>query len=160
MPQSIAAHASTQDNVLGTPVAQAFGEVNNGAIMQTMVPEGNKSTYVEVGRTGITIADTGVTLTALGLCDLGNALSIEIRAICDTSGQTMSTRLILYDNGSHPLAMSDGLSFTSDSVLTYNLSGVWFPCTRQIIDAGQARYCKPNIDTISGGVWNIYTRPI
>ncbi len=156
--------ASTEDNTNGTPVCIVTNEDNGGTALQGMVPLGNKQTWSETGRTGLTSNDTATTdLTTAGfgssgLVDLGNALSVEVRAACDTASRSLVGRLVFYDASSNPLSTSESLSFSSDAAL--KTSGTRYVCQRQLVDAGQGRKCKFYVDSITGTTWDVFVRPI
>ena len=86
MPTTTGYRGSTQDSAAGVVVAQSVNEVASGNTLVTGVQEGNKSTYSETARTGITAPDspTGGDLTTTGfagalganLFDAGNALNV------------------------------------------------------------------------------------
>jgi hypothetical protein len=165
MPTSTAQRGSTQDNSSGVQVAQGNTEVTNSGVLQTVIEEGNKTTYAETGRTGLTTDDTGTTdLTSGGfgtsLADCGNALSVYMRAACSVASATLTGFLVFYDGSGAPIAMSTTYSFTSDATKTIAGSGQKFPCVKQMTDCGAARQCKFYVLTVSAGTWNVYVRPI
>lgn len=158
--------ASTQDNTSGTQVAVSTNELDGTGALQATVPHGNKTTFSETSRTSITANDTGTTdLTtggfgSAGLVDLGNCLSVALRATCDTVSSTLNGYLIFYDGSSNPIAISEPVIFTSSATLTIAGSGVKYPSQRVIVDAGAARQCKFYVTAITGTTWNVYVRPI
>jgi len=157
--------ASTPDPSAGIQVATATNELDGVGTLQATVPMGNKSTFTEVARTGLTTDDTGTTdLTSAGfgsgLVDLGNCLSLLIRVLCNTAGGVLTGIVIFYDAAGNPVSYSELLTFTADTALTVAASGQKYPAARLIIDAGSARQAKFYVKSISGGTWNVYMRPI
>ena len=167
MSQSTAIRASTQDNSTGTQVAQAVNEVTGAGALQTVCIEGNKSTYNDIVRTGLTAADTATDLSTVGfagtaganLLDLGNALSVTVRGTCDTANKTLVAQIIFYDAALTPLSKSEQVSFNSDAILRQSAAG-YYISQRAIIDAGQARYARVYVVSMTGTTWNVYARPI
>jgi hypothetical protein len=161
---------STQDTSTGTPVAIIVNEDDSTKPIQANAIVGNKSTYSEVSRTGLTAADapTGGDLTTGGfagsaganLGDCGNALALACRATCGTASKTLSGRLIFYDSSNNALGVSESMSFASDSTLRLGNASGDFVCPRVLIDAGQARKFRFFVDSVSGGTWAVYVRPI
>lgn len=163
-----AVRGSTQDGTSGTQVAQAANESSGAGALQATAPVGNKTTYAEVSRTGVTTADTATTdLSTTGfagsaganLGDAENALTLAVRATCDAAGKTLTGRVVLYDGGNNPLAVSESLSFTSDAALRLSAAGNYV-CPRQLIDCGQARKFRFYVDAVTGGTWAVAVRPI
>jgi|SRR5215831_2476302 len=164
-----ATRSSTQDSSTGTQVATAINEDSGGGALQASIPVGNKTTYSEGSRTGLTTADTSTTdLTTAGfagsaganLIDISNALSLVIRAQSNTASKILTGRVIFYDGSNNPIAFSESLSFTSDASLTIAGSGQKYPSQHQIIDAGASRKVRFYVDSISGGTWDICVRPV
>ena len=170
MPTGIPARSSTADGTSGTQVAQAASEVSGSGILQSVVIEGNKSTYAEVSRTGLTVADapTGGNLTTTGfagaaganLVDLGNALTMAVRATCSVAGAILSGFIVLYDASNNPIGKSEVITFVSDATLRLGNATGDFICQRVLIDCGQGRKCRFFVSSISGGTWAVYKRPI
>ena len=165
-----ATRASTQDNTAGTQIATTVTEDGTAGVIQAVVQVGNKSAYTDIIRTGVTAADapTGGDLTTTGfagtaganLLDLGNCLSVTVRATCTVASATLSGRVVFYDASNNPLAYSESLSFTSDGSLRLGNATGDFVVARQIIDAGQARKARFLVVSVSAGSWSIYARPI
>jgi hypothetical protein len=167
MPQSTGVHASTQDNSAGTLVAQATSEVSGSGTLQTTVAEGNKSTYSEVSRTGITTADTPVggdlttgTFGSSGLIDCGNAINLALRATCSSASATLSGRVVLYDGSSNPIGYSEAVNFAADATLRLGNGTGDFVSQRVLVDVASARKVKFLVTAVSGGTWAVYARPI
>lgn len=158
-------HASTQDNVSGTPVACATFEESGTASVQIMVVGGNKSTYSAYTHSSVTSADTATTdLSTAGfgsanLLDLGNAQSLYIHADSSVNGATLNGRVIYYDGSSTPISISELINFTSDSTRRLSSTGNYI-CQHALVDVCAARYAKFYIENISSGTWNITIRPI
>lgn len=157
--------ASTQDNTDGTPVATVTAEDSGAGALQATVPVGNKTTYSETSRTGLTDDDTSeddlttAGFGSTGLADLGNALSVEVRALSAAGQKTLTGRLVFYNASSTPLSVSESVSFTTDESLM--ASGTRYVSRRVIVDVGQARFCKFYIDSISASsTWDVHVRPI
>lgn len=163
MPTGTAARASTADGTAGTQVAQATSEVAGSGIVQTMVQEGNKSTYTDINRATITVVDSATDLSSSGfgvsLLTIGNALNISVRCTCDTPSKTLAGQVIFYDSSGNALSKSEGLSFTSDATLRITATGDYI-CQRTLMDVGQAVKARFFVTSVSGGSWTIYTRPI
>lgn len=172
MPISTVARASAQDPTTGTPVAQGTNELGGSPtpIIQTMIGEGNKSTYSEDSRTGITAADapTGGDMTTTGfagssganLTDVYNALTAAIRATCDTASAVLTGRLALYDGSNNCISMSEPVSFTADPTLRLGNATGDFVSPRVLVDLGQARKVRFFVDSVSAGTWAVYVRPV
>jgi len=165
------AKAGTQDNSSGTPFATAANEDSGSVNLPAAALVGNKTTFSETSRTGLTAADTptGGDLTTTGfagtsganLFDIGNALAVAIRATCNTASKTLTGRLIFYDASNNPLSVSETISFTSDATLRLGNASGDFVCQRQLVDAGQARKARFFVDTVgSSSTWAVYCRPI
>lgn len=165
MPVSTIGRGSTQDNTNGVPVAQAVNEVGGTPIIQTMVPEGNKTTYSSTSRTSITTSDApsggdlSISTFGTSLVDLYNALGISIRATCTVASTTMAGRVIFYDENSNVTGYSELLTFSSDATLRLSLSNDYV-CQRFIIDAGSARKGKFLVTSVTSGTWSVYMRPV
>lgn len=162
MPTSTAVRASTQDGAAGTQVAQATNEVGTGAV-QTIVPEGNKTTYSETSRTSLSAVDTATDMSTSGfgtsLIDIGNALSLHVRASCSAASKVLTGHLVFYDASSNPISISETITFNSDASDRLAAAGDYI-CQCTLIDARAARKCKFYVDTLSGGTWAIYVRPV
>jgi hypothetical protein len=163
-----AIRASTQDNAAGTQVAQAANEDLAGAL-QAIAPVGNKTTWPEVSRTGLNIADspsggdmTIVGFGASGLIDCGNALTLQARATCDTAGKSLTGRVAFYSADPTPLClgMSESITFSSDLALRLGASSGDFIASVTLVDCRAARKVKFKVDGVSGGSWSVYLRPI
>lgn len=162
--------ASTQDGSSGTPVAIAANEDSGTNALQATVPVGNKTTYTEASRTGITAADapTGGDLTTTGfagsaganLADAGNALTLSCRATCSAASKVLTGRVVLYDGSNNALAVSESITFTADATLRLGNASGDFVCPRVLVDCGQARKFRFFVDSVSGGTWAIYVRPV
>lgn len=160
--------ASTQDSSTGTPVAIAVNEDDATKAVQAIAPVGNKTTYGETSRTGLTTADTATTdlsttafagTSGANLIDVGNALTALVRCSCGTASKTLTGRLIHYDGSNNAIGFGPTLSFASDASLRITASGD-FVCQRQLQDLGSARKVRFYVDTVSGGTWAIYVRPL
>lgn len=164
------AKAGTQDNTSGTPFAIAVNEDSGSVNLPAAALVGNKTTFSEASRTGLTAADapTGGDLTTTGfagtsganLFDLGNALALTVRATCNTASKTLTGRVVMYDGSNNALSVSETLSFSSDATLRLGNASGDFVAQRQIVDAGQARKARFIVDSVSGGTWAVYCRPI
>jgi hypothetical protein len=162
--------ASTQDGSTGTPVATAVNEDSGTNALQANVVVGNKTTYAELSRTGLTAADapTGGDLTTTGfagssganLGDISNALTLACRATCDTASAVLTGRIVFYDGSNNAIAVSESISFTADGVLRLGNASGNFVAPRVLVDAGQARKIRFKVDSISAGTWAVYVRPI
>lgn len=170
MPTGTSYRGSTQDGSSGVQVAQATTEVSGSGTLCTGVQEGNKTTYSETSRTGITSADapTGGDLTTTGfagtsganLIDLGNALNALVRATCGTASASLSGRLIFYDGSNNATGVSASLSFTSDATLRLGNATGDFVSPTTLTDVGAARKCRFFVDSVSAGTWAIFVRPV
>lgn len=160
---------STQDGSSGVPAAVAVNE-DGSALLQAMAPVGNKTTYTEASRAGITTADapTGGDLTTAGfagsaganLFDIGNALALHVRATCGTASKVLTGRVVFYDGSNNALSVSETLTFTSDATLRLGNASGDFVCPDTLIDARAARKARFFVDSVSGGTWAVYCRPI
>jgi hypothetical protein len=167
MPVSTAARASTADNTGGTQVAQSTNEVATGPILQSVVVEGNKTSYAEASRTGLTAADSATDLSTAGfagsaganLCDLGNALAVAVRATCSAAAAALTGRLALYDGSNNPIALSEVITLTTDATRRVSASGDYL-APRVLVDAGQARKARFYVESLSAGTWAVYARPV
>jgi hypothetical protein len=170
MPTTTGYRGSTQDGTNGVIVAQAVDEVNSGNTLVSGVQEGNKTTYAETSRTGITAGDapTGGDLTTTGfagtsganLFDAGNALNVAVRATSSTASATLTGRLIFYDGSNNPLGFSREFSFVSDPTLRQGNATGNFVAQVDMVDCNQARKAEFFVDTVSAGTWSIYCRPV
>lgn len=162
--------ASTQDGTAGTPVATAVNEDSGTNAIQAVASVGNKTTYAEVSRTGLTGADApaGGDLTTTGfagtsganLGDAGNALSASVRATCNTAGATLTGRLVFYDGSNAALGYGPALTFTADGTLRLGNASGDFVGQRQLQDLGSARKFRFLVLTVSAGTWAVYVRPV
>ena len=162
--------SSTQDASAGTPVATGTNEDSGSVALQANVLVGNKSTYSELSRTGLTAADapTGGNLTTTGfagssganLGDCGNALALAVRATCGTASAVLSGRVVFYDGSNNPIGLSEPITFTADALLRLGNATGDFVAPRVIVDAGQARKYRFLVDSVSAGTWAVYVRPI
>ncbi len=162
--------ASTQDGTSGTPVATIVNEDSGSVALQANCLVGNKTTYSELSRTGLTAADapTGGNLTTTGfagtaganLGDCGNALTLACRATCDTASATLTGRIVFYDGSNNAIGLSESISFTSDGTLRLGNATGDFVTPRVLVDAGQARKFRFKVDSVSAGTWAVYVRPI
>lgn len=162
--------ASTQDNSTGTAVATAVNEDDSTKNLQAMVLVGNKTTFAEASRTGLTAADapTGGDLTTTGfagsaganLTDCGNSLTAAVRATCGTASATLTGRVIFYDASNAAIGMSEQLTFVSDATRRLGNAAGDFICQRQLVDFGQARKFRFFVDSVSAGTWAVYVRPV
>ncbi len=165
MPVSSSARGSTADATNGVQVAQSTNEVGAGPILQTVVVEGNKTTYSEGSRTGLTTVDSATDLSSSGfgtsLIDLGNAARITLRATCSTgtSAPTLQGRLVHYDASGNVISVGELITFLADATRRITAAGDYV-CPRWITDAGQARKVKFYVESISSGTWAVYVRPI
>lgn len=171
MPTGTAVKASTQDLSLGTPVAQGTTEVTSSGALQTMILEGNVSTYsVGAARTGVTSADTptGGNMTTTGfagsaganLNDKGNSLNIAVWCTCDTASRTLQGRIALYDSSNVCIGMTRTIAFNSDPTLRLGNATGDFIAGVELVDANQARKYRVFVDSVSGGTWAINSRAV
>lgn len=170
MPLTAAARAATVDLVLGVQVAQAQSEVSGSGILQTIVTEGNKTSYPETSRTALVAADapTGGDLTTTGfagaagvnLFDCGNALTLAIRATCTVAGATLTGFVVLYDVSANPLGKSEAVTFTADGTLRLGNAAGDFVSTRALVDCGAARKARFFVSSVTAGSWSVYARPV
>ncbi len=147
----------------------AINEDGSGGLFPS-VPVGNKTTYAEISRTGLTGADvpTGGDLTTTGfagtaganLIDLGNALSVHLRATCGTASAVLTGRVILYDSANLAIGAMATVTFTADGTLRLGNAAGNFVCAHAIQDVGGARKCRFFVDTVSAGTWQVFVRPI
>jgi hypothetical protein len=162
--------ASTQDAAGGIPVATVVNEDDATKGLQANSLVGAKETWAVGSRTPITAADApaGGNLTTTGfagsaganLADCGNALTLACRATCDAASKTLAGRLVFYDSANAPLGLSEPISFTSDPTLRLGNAAGDFVSPRVLVDAGQARKFRFFVDSVTGGSWSIYVRPI
>jgi hypothetical protein len=162
--------ASTQDASAGTPVATATNEDDSTKALQATVPVGNKSSWSETARTGLTAADapTGGDMTTTGfagtsganLFDCGNALSCSARATCDTASATLAGRLALYDGSNNCLGLSELLTFTSDATRRLGNATGDFVAQRYLADLGAARKARFFVEAVSAGTWAVKCQPV
>ena len=162
--------AGTVDGTNGVQVATVPPEDGSGGQLQAIIQVGNKTLMGETARTTLTAADapTGGDLTTTGfagtsganLFDVGNCLSVAVRATCDTANATLTGRLVFYDGSNNPLGYSESMTFTSDSTLRLGNASGNFVAARQLIDAGQARKARFLVTSVSTGTWSVYCRPI
>ncbi len=147
----------------------AINEDGSGGLLPS-VPVGNKTTWAETSRTGLTGADapTGGDLTTTGfagtagvnLIDMGNALAVHLRATCGTASAILTGRLVLYDSSNAAIGVTATLTFTADGTLRLGNAAGNFVCAHAIQDVGGARKCRFFVDTVSAGTWAVYIRPI
>lgn len=159
---------STQDSTAGVQVSQSINEsgLNSGTLVAG-VQVGNKSTYANIARTGITAQDVyaggDVTLTGFaisGLLDLENALNVFSFANCNTASANMSGRYMFYNVASGCQGTSPVISFASDPTLRLGNAAGDFICPVILTDVGSARFTKFFIDSVSAGIWSVTSRPI
>lgn len=161
--------ASTQDTSTGTPVAAGVNENGSGTV-QAVTLIGSKTTWGEVSRTGLTAADapTGGDLTTAGfagtsganLGDAENALTLACRATCDTASKALTGRLVLYDGSNVAIGLSEQVTFSSDATRRLGNATGDFVSQRYLLDSGQARKFRFFVESVSGGTWAVYVRPI
>ncbi len=148
-----------------SPQGLAANEDGTGEL-KAVVPCGNKTTYGETGRTALTGADnpTGGDLTSTGfgvsLVDLGNALSVHLRATCGTASAVLTGRVILYDISGNAIGSLATVTFTADATLRLGNAAGNFIANTAIQDVGGARKCRFFVDTVSAGTWQVFVRPI
>lgn len=157
--------ASTQDGTNGTPVATAVNEDSGSNALQAVVSVGNKTTYAEASRTGLTAADapSGGDLSSSGfgtsLVNAANALSANLRATCTVSGATLVGKLVHYDASGNPTGYGPAVTFTSDGTLRLSSSGDYVS-QRVVQDLGAARQVKFFVVSVTAGSWSVYVRPV
>ncbi len=147
----------------------AINEDGSGGLLPS-VPVGNKTTWSETSRTGITGADspTGGDLTTTGfagtaganLIDLGNALAVHLRATCGTASAVLTGRIMLYDGSNAAIGATATVTFTADGTLRLGNATGNFIANVAIQDVGGARKCRFFVDTVSAGTWQVFVRPI
>ncbi len=135
-----------------------------------MVPVGNKSTYPETARTGLTGADspTGGDLTVTGfagtaganLIDIGNALAVMIRGTSSTASAVLTGRLILYTVGNAALGATATVTLTADGTLRLGNATGYFVANVAIQDVGAARKVRFFVDSVSAGTWTVNVTPV
>lgn len=162
--------ASTQDTTAGTQVATATNEGAAAGVIAVSAIVGNKTTWAEASRTGITTPDapTGGDLTTTGfagasganLADAENALSLSVRATCTVANATLTGRIIFYDATPAPVSYSESVTFSSDGTLRLGNASGDFVSQRVLLDCGQARKFRFLVTAVSAGSWSVYARPI
>ncbi len=135
-----------------------------------MVPVGNKSTYPETARTGLTGADspTGGDLTVTGfagtaganLIDVGNALAVMIRGTSSSASAVLTGRVMLYTVGNAALGATATVTLTADGTLRLGNATGNFIANVAIQDVGAARKCRFFVDTVSAGTWTVNLTPV
>lgn len=162
--------ASTQDGTSGTPVATGVNEDDVTKALQASVTVGNKSTYAEASRTGLTALDapTGGDMTTTGfagtaganLTTCGNALSLSCRATCSVASATLTGRVAFYNAAFACIALSEVITFTSDPTRRLGNAAGDFLAQRVVVDAGQAQMFRFFVESVTAGTWAVYGRPI
>jgi hypothetical protein len=160
--------SSTQDTSTGTPVATGNNENGTGAI-QAFVAVGNKTTWGEASRTGLTTADAPASgnMTTTGfagaaganLSDFENALSCQVRATCGTASKNLAGRVVFYDSGNNCLGYSESVSFLSDATKRLGSGTGDFISQTQVVDVKTARKGRFFVESIDAGTWAVYTNP-
>ncbi len=162
--------ASTVDSSTGTRVGVCVNEDNGSDLLQGMIALGNKTTWSETSRTGLTGADapTGGDMTTTGfagtsganLFDLGNAISTQVRATSSVASAVMTGRLAFYDSSNVCIGYSEQLSFTADATRRLGNASGDFIAQRQVVDNGIARKARFFVESISSGTWTAKCNPL
>ncbi len=136
----------------------------------SIIPVGNKSTYLETARTGLTGADspTGGDLTTTGfagtaganLIDVGNALAVMIRGTCGTASAILTGRVILYTALNAALGATATVTLTADGTLRLGNATGNFIANVAIQDVGAARKVRFFVDSVSAGTWTVQVTPL